>query len=207
VPRLRDPFSQALESLRDRVMRGEFAPGAPVVIVEEARRLQISTTPVREALAWLCGEGLMERAPRAGYLTPRLDAALLRDRLWVRFSTLKTSLGLVQTLPGVGRADDGAEAESAVRNLFDSLVRATGNHALVDAFHRVDAQLQMMHRAEADVFADVDTEARGLLEVERGGSNPELLAAIDAYHHRRIENAAFIVLGAERRWRPTGERP
>lgn len=60
-------------------MDGVYAPGAPVVIIEEARRPGLSPMPIREALAWLCGEGLMERAPRAGYLAPRLDAALLRD--------------------------------------------------------------------------------------------------------------------------------
>ena len=61
--RKHDPFTLALDSLRARAEEGAFTPGAPVVIIDEARRLNLSTTPVREALGWLCGFGLIERAP------------------------------------------------------------------------------------------------------------------------------------------------
>ena len=65
----RDPFFKALDNIRERARAGGYAPGQSIVIVEEARRLDLSTTPVREALAWLCGEGLIERG-RAGFLPP-----------------------------------------------------------------------------------------------------------------------------------------
>ena len=96
-------------------MRGVYAPGGSVVIIEEARRLGLSTTPVREALAWLCGEGLMERAPRAGYLAPRLDAALLRDRFWVRLRCLATSLDLTADLASPPTAAPGASGSAPPR--------------------------------------------------------------------------------------------
>lgn len=198
MPRARDPFRLALENIRDRAMRGVYAPGGSVVIIEEARRLGLSTTPVREALAWLCGEGLMERAPRAGYLAPRLDAALLRDRFWVRLRCLATSLDLTADLASPPTATPGAAGETAVRDLFDRLVRATGNRALVETFHRVDAQLRLLGDAEARVFADAVEEARALVRIETVGSRTQLLTAIDAYHRRRMENAAVIVLEVER---------
>lgn len=199
VPRARDPFSLALESIRERVVRGVYGPGGAIVIIEESRRLNLSTTPVREALAWLCGEGLLERAPRAGYLAPRLDAALLRDRFWVRLRALTTSLELTADLGAATTPEADAAGDRAVRDLFDRLVRATGNRALVETFHRVDAQLQMLGDAEARVFGDVADEARKLMQTEAAGSRAQLAAAIDAYHRRRMDNAAVLVLEVERR--------
>lgn len=199
VPRPRDPFSLALEDLRDRATRGGFAPGRSVVIIEEARRLRLSTTPVREALAWLCGEGLMERAPRTGYLAPRLDASLVRDRFWVRFQCLATSLDLTAALAISAAPASNLVDEDAVSDLFDRLVRATGNRALIETFRRVDAQLRMLGDAENLVFADAAEEARELVRIETIGSRTQVLTAIDAFHRRRMENAAVIVLEVERR--------
>lgn len=199
MPRARDPFSLALDDIRDRVMRGVYGPGAAVVIIEESRRLNLSTTPVREALAWLCGEGLLERAPRAGYLAPRLDAALLRDRFWLRLRTLTTSLELTADLGTTAAPEADVDGDRAVRDLFDRLVRATGNRALVEAFQRVDAQLRTLGDAEARVFGDLVEEAQALMRVEAAGSRDELAAGVAAYHRRRIDSAAVLVLEVERR--------
>ena len=203
MPRARDPFSFALENIRDRAMRGVYEPGGAIVIIEEARRLNLSTTPVREALAWLCGEGLFERAPRAGYLAPRLDAALLRDRFWVRLRALTTSLELTADLDAATTPAADASGDRAVRDLFDRLVRATGNRALVETFRRVDAQLRMLGEAEGCVFSDAGQEAEDLARIETVGSRLQLAAAIEAYHRRRMDNAALLVLEVERR----GPRP
>lgn len=201
MARSRDPFSLALESLRDRATQGVYPPGRSVVIIEEARRLGLSTTPVREALAWLCGEGLMERAPRVGYVAPRVDTSLLRDRFWVRFRCLETSLQLTAGLTTASRPADASGA-AAVRDLFDRIVRATGNRALIDAFRLVDAQLRTLTPTEAHVFGDIAGEADELLRIETVGSRTQLLAAIDAYHRRRIDSAAVIVLEVERHAQP-----
>jgi len=198
MPRPRDPFSLALQDLRDRAMQGLYAPGRSVVIIEEARRLRLSTTPIREALAWLCGEGLMERAPRTGYLAPRVDASLLRDRYWVRFRCLETGLELTANQAAVAAPARDAADQGAVLDLFDRIVRATGNRALIEAFRLVDAQLRMLAGAEARLFGDIREEALELLRIESGGSHDQLLTAIDAYHRRRMESAAVIVLEVER---------
>lgn len=205
MPRARDPFSLALETIRDRALRGVYGPGAPIVIIEEARRLNLSTTPVREALAWLCGEGLLERAPRAGYLAPRLDAAMLRDRFWIRLRTLATSLELTTDLVAPASPSTETLTENGVSDLFDHLARATGNRALVEAFRRVDAQLRMLGDAESRVFPDADAEAAHLARLGREGARRELAEAIDLYHRRRMDASALLVLEVERRGsRPSG---
>lgn len=67
MARHRAPFTTALRTLTERVILGAFSPGKPIIILDEAHSLSLSTTPVREALAWLGGEGLIDRAPAGGY--------------------------------------------------------------------------------------------------------------------------------------------
>lgn len=67
---------QAYATLRERVITGELSPGVEVSEPELAEQLLMSKTPVREALARLCVEGLMEAFPRRGY---RVTPVTLKD--------------------------------------------------------------------------------------------------------------------------------
>ena len=55
--RQRDPFGMALASLRTALEDG-LAPGQHLSVVDIAASLGLSTSPVREALSRLCGEGV-----------------------------------------------------------------------------------------------------------------------------------------------------
>ncbi len=56
---------RAYDALRSAIVEGELAPGAPLTEVEQAARLGVSRTPVREAFARLVAAGLAtERGPR-----------------------------------------------------------------------------------------------------------------------------------------------
>ena len=63
VPLLR---AEAYRRIRQAILRGELAPGARLQPHELARQLQLSRMPVREALARLSDEGLVEVRPRSG---------------------------------------------------------------------------------------------------------------------------------------------
>jgi DNA-binding GntR family transcriptional regulator len=53
-------------TLRDAIMRCELAPQQRLVIDDLARRLEVSASPVREALQLLQSEGLVTNVPHAG---------------------------------------------------------------------------------------------------------------------------------------------
>jgi len=56
---------RAFDALRAAIVEGELPPGAPLTEVEQAGRLGVSRTPVREAFARLIAAGLAtERGPR-----------------------------------------------------------------------------------------------------------------------------------------------
>ncbi|MEQ7154266.1 GntR family transcriptional regulator [Brevundimonas aurifodinae] len=195
----RDPFFLALDRIRDRVQAGGYASGRPIVIVEEARGLGVSTTPVREALSWLCGEGLIERGPSGGFLAVQLDAGAVRDRYGFRLTCLLAGLDLTTGLPTYGRTPrrDGAPVLE-LHGLFDGLVRRTGNTALMDAYDRVGGQLLQLRDAERRLFADIDAEADRLLAAASANGNGDLREALRAYHDRRAGAAAILSLEVAR---------
>lgn len=193
-----DPFLLALDSLKTRAQDGVLVPGAPVVISQEAPRLGISTTPVREALAWLSGHGLMERSPTGGYVAPRLEPAMVRDQQAFRLICLTVGLNGVGQVHGLGRAREPATtADGALREQMLRAVRGTGNSALVEAYARVSSQLARLRVAERRLFADLDEEAARLVTLFDQPPGSGLTEALAAYHHRRIAAAALLVMEAD----------
>jgi DNA-binding GntR family transcriptional regulator len=65
--------------LRDSIMSGRLRSGENLRLVALAERLGVSTTPVREALALLHKEGLVEGEPRRGFRVARLSRNDIRD--------------------------------------------------------------------------------------------------------------------------------
>jgi hypothetical protein len=57
-------------SLRQSLAAGTVQPGDQIVVTEVAKRLGVSPTPVREALARLVGERLVEDRRHHGYFVP-----------------------------------------------------------------------------------------------------------------------------------------
>lgn len=72
------------ERLRAEIVAGERAPGSRLPQVEIARRLGVSTTPVREALAMLQREGLVRLHPQRGAVVFVPTVGDLREHYEIR---------------------------------------------------------------------------------------------------------------------------
>ena len=59
---------RALTELRQRILSGELQGGARLLEVPLAEMLQISRTPVREAMSRLAEEGLLDRVRSGGFV-------------------------------------------------------------------------------------------------------------------------------------------
>lgn len=62
------------DELRGRILRGEFAPDERMQEVAVAERMQVSRTPVREALRILAEDGLLVYSPNRGYTVKRFTS-------------------------------------------------------------------------------------------------------------------------------------
>lgn len=190
VARNRDPFATAVRTLRERVVTGAFSPGKPIIILDEAEALGLSTTPVREALAWLGGEGLIERAPAGGYSGLKLDAAGLAGRYRLRRHCLRE---------GLARADLVGHRIEAPDNpdfFFRQIAAASADAVIVETFDRVQATLAPFAPIEIDLVGDMPDSLRIVAHRLSDGALDEAAMALDAFHERRIQASPLLCLSA-----------
>jgi GntR family transcriptional regulator, rspAB operon transcriptional repressor len=76
--------SMVLESLRADILNRRIPSGHVLLEKEVAARLSVSKTPVREALAVLCQEDLVQLFPRRGYLVRELGLQEVIDTFDLR---------------------------------------------------------------------------------------------------------------------------
>jgi DNA-binding GntR family transcriptional regulator len=69
----------AYEALRVLILSGELKPGERLVERELARRVNVSRTPLREALQRLERDGLAANKPGLGYVTVAFDPRVVAD--------------------------------------------------------------------------------------------------------------------------------
>ena len=80
----RTAHEYVLDVLRRAILSGELTGGTRLVQSELAHQLQVSTTPVREALRQLTTEGLVEFDPHRGGIVHELDLEELNEILELR---------------------------------------------------------------------------------------------------------------------------
>jgi len=69
-----DLTEQIHRVLKDKILKRELKPGQQIVVHEVARALNVSRTPVNDALKRLAGEGLVVIKPRKGTFVTELTA-------------------------------------------------------------------------------------------------------------------------------------
>jgi len=75
--------ADAFQQLREDIIRGRIRPNQHLVAAEVAERLQISRTPVREALHLLASEGLVD-ATKRGFVVREHNTEEIREIYQVR---------------------------------------------------------------------------------------------------------------------------
>lgn len=162
--------------LRERILAGDFAPGTRLLEVPMAEDLQISRTPVRDALARLAEEGLLDRAPGGGFVVRSFALADVLDALEVR--------GVLE----------GTAARLAAERGADPAPLAARVAALDRAFDIQAGTVDLALYAEANAaFHDVLWRLAGsailLRELDRAARLP--FASPSAFLHESNRDAAF----------------
>lgn len=142
----------AYEAIRDAIVRGDFPPGAAVSNAAVAEQLGLSRAPVRDALARLAGEGLVETKPqsytRVTQLVPKevWDAAAvvramheLATRIAVPLLTashieaMRAANGRFEAAIEAGDVDAAIDSDDELHGV---LVRVCGNRAVAATIER-----------------------------------------------------------------------
>lgn len=194
------------EAIKAMVMDHEIEPGARVGIESLARTLEVSPTPVREALARLESDGLVTKRSLAGYratelLTPQGLEELFEMRLLLepRATALAAvnaddeQLDRIEDLveemrgrPGSGeRYGVHREFAAADQRFHDTIARAAGRSLLADAVERLHSHLHIFRLggipgAGPLTLAEHDRILRAILR-----RDPDRAAEAMAEHLRR----------------------
>ena len=75
---------QLLAILRDRIVRGDLAPGVRLSEAGVAAEFQVSRQPVREVFIKLAEIGLLEVRPQRGTVVPKISVDMVLDVRFVR---------------------------------------------------------------------------------------------------------------------------
>ncbi|TQK17719.1 GntR family transcriptional regulator [Microbacterium sp. SLBN-154] len=213
----------AYEALRAKILRNDIRPGEHVKIEQVARELNISQTPVREALARLEADGLLAKTRFRGYTaTPILSDAEFEQLFEFRqliepwaaghaarnagpsSSALSDELDRIAgEVRGVG-ADIERERPDEVYSLlsdhdvrFHALVsQLSGNRHVADSY---DAMHCHMHLFRNYLAARAAVAAEGPDELARfDGQYTTQRAALETTNEHRAISAAIIAGDEER---------
>jgi DNA-binding GntR family transcriptional regulator len=128
LERLQTKEQQVAEYLREGIMAGEFARGQKLKQAEIAKRLDISITPVREAMKLLEAEGYIEVSAHRGAAVAPFQIERVDELFQLRFA-METKLTLAATKLLTNRdidelaAIDDALREAASRKELESVRR------------------------------------------------------------------------------------
>jgi DNA-binding GntR family transcriptional regulator len=126
----------AVARIRDMIVEGGFAPGARLQERVLCQLLDISRTPLREALHVLAAEGLVELLPSRGATVRRMSVAEILNTFEV--------IGVLDALAGKAAAGRMADAEIArVEGLHDRM-RASFAARDLPSYFKLN---QAIHRA------------------------------------------------------------
>lgn len=120
----------AYERLREEIRTGRLPPGARLTETEIAQRLQISRTPVREAIRRLEVEGLVDHQPRTGAVIRKLDYPEIMELYEMRTVLEATAARLA------ARAASAMELEE-LASINRDMTRATGEPTRMAELNRL----------------------------------------------------------------------
>ncbi len=188
-----EPFQVALASLRERIHEGAYRPGARIAATDLADELRLSTTPVREALSRLAGEGLLEDRRGQGYFVRLPNALDIADLYRLSLAHLLIAQEPHRPLRRAlsAAAPENPPDQNAIRRVDRLMllwVAESGSRALISAFRLVQVQLGIVRRLEPELIADIEEEA-DQLDTLVDADRTARLASLRHFHGRRMRLA------------------
>lgn len=174
--------------VREAIQSGEFPPGERLVERTLAARLGVSHIPVREALAKLSEEGLVERTPRRG-----ARVALLRPEELLEISSLR--IVLEQFVCHRVQATWSDAIENRLHKVVDSMI-AAAEAGDVDRMFALDRRFHEIlwevsdHKLLLSIASQLRGRINGFLLAANAALAPEELVAHAMSHNDLISALA-----------------
>jgi len=164
-------------TLRAAILDGELSPGQPLSVPDLSRQLEVSRSPVREALLALVADGLAVELPRRGVSVVEVEVSDLLEIHEVREgveaqaarlcaerandAVLRDLAGILVRQRAVVEGDDAAGWFRTNAEFHGAIAAGTGNRRLAEVLLTLEAQMRLGLR---QVSSDREQRRRGLAE-------------------------------------------
>ena len=174
----------AYAKLLAAIRNGEFAPGDRLRETDVASRLNLSRTPVREALRRLEAEGIVEHRPRLGAIIRQLSHGELVELYEMRSVLERTAAEMAAKHAGPAEiaalrdlnttlaSSDPTEAAALNQDFHRGIYLATRNRFLLDAARALNNALMLLGPTTLDDparIAEVSTQHSAILDAIAAG--------------------------------------
>jgi len=171
---MRTAHAYVLKTLRDAILNGTLPGGTRLIQAEIATQLEVSITPVREALRDLAGEGLVEFDAHRGSRVRSLDLSEVRELYEMRIALEPLMVRrMITTMSD--------EALAGAERLLNRMRKTKDNVAWSE-----------LNRQFHALFAQDDRDGRLALTLAglRDGASPYVSLSLGASAARRAESDA-----------------
>ncbi|MEV6236287.1 GntR family transcriptional regulator [Lentzea sp. NPDC051838] len=156
-----------LESIKEAILNGKLKPGQALVETDLAATLNVSKTPVREALKTLAGSGLVVMSPYKGAAVRTVDAAMANAVYDVRMvmepEALRRAILLGASFDDAALAledpSDLAQRSLANRRFHRALYAGCGNPLMIQILDGLRDQAALITVAGWGICPTWDDEA------------------------------------------------
>ncbi len=191
---------RALFELRQRIISGDLTGGTRLYEVALAEELEISRTPVREAMSRLAEEGLLERVSGGGFTVRSFTYDDVVDAIEIR-GVLEGTAARLAAERGVSQ-----EALDAIKDIvakLDECVGGTSNDVSFDEYSELNAAFhsELASLSGSDLIIRELNRAKSLPFASPSAFLPDQ-TAIDAFKFSLIiaqEQHRMLVSAIERR--------
>ena len=200
--------ARVADLLRERISAGEIEPGARIVELEIARELNVSRSPIREALLKLSEEGLVKILPYRGAVVATLRREQIKELLEFRLALER--FALERLVEGQDRhafdmlkehvvAISDAIAKKNFRGAVNAdlethraIVKLAGNQLLTQAYDGLLARIRLYIRITSERYEraeDLADEHVALLDAVERGDGVLAQRILDAHIMHGFEEA------------------
>ncbi len=173
----------AAELLRDMILEGAFAPGERLNEAALSERLQISRSPIREALQSLSGQGLVKMVANRGAYIQTYTVEMLTELAVVRESLESTAVRLAAESMSDEQLAKGFEMLERVSQTLSAIPKSVVVPHKAD-FHAMIAEAS----GNSELAAMIQTvESKFMIARARSGANPERARVAQGEHRKILE--------------------
>ena len=176
-------YEQIRDILREEIISGKIPPETYLKKADIADRFGVSPMPVREALQWLKGEGLISGLPHRGYRVISINEDFIRHIFEIR--TAMEEL--------MGRLSISYITESDIKKLteLNKQLSAISNRKNIDKIQSIDKSFHrtLYQYCDNPISNDIYEKYRALVATlrKRHGFGPKRLPKLVNEHSKIIE--------------------